>query len=420
MQTIVPCDTMSLRFKQFEKITADDLDILIREEITEQIYLEYKRELPSENQKERIEFLKDITSFANARGGYIIYGIEEENGLPKGYVPIPKSRADQEILRLTQMIEFSIRPRIQGSRMREIILPSGDCIIVVKVSPSYNRPHMVTYQNQSKFYSRNSKGVFQMDVDEIKEMVLSSQDLVNRIRKFREDRIKGIVHGNTPVSTSSWPYVILHVIPLDSFGIGKNIELSKIEKTKKRLSILGLDIHELRYNFDGVLGHHYSEWGNREYIDGYIQVYRNGCIEMLRTLWDWDQKYPQTIPAISIENWILKSLDSLYNLIDVTEIEFPVSIGVTLLGFEAYRITLLPYISGQLLSTAEAVDRKEIVIPEIVIEDSTTSIESIMLPVFNTMWNSAAWPGSYAYDENKTRNENYSWTENGISKRFPI
>ncbi len=205
---------MDLRFKAIDKISADDLDILIRNEATEQVYLEYKRDLPRNEKPEKIEFLKDISSFANTRGGYIIYGMDEENGLPIKLVPIPKSKADQEILRLTQMVEFGIRPRIQGFRIRDIALPSGDCVLVAKIHPGFNRPHMVTYQNHSKFYSRNSKGVFQMDVDEIREMVLSSQDLVDRIREFREERIKGISGGSMPISTSSGPYVVMHVNPL--------------------------------------------------------------------------------------------------------------------------------------------------------------------------------------------------------------
>ncbi|MFW9804417.1 MAG: helix-turn-helix domain-containing protein [Candidatus Thorarchaeota archaeon] len=410
---------MSLRFKPFDKISADDLKILIRDEVTEQIQLEYKRSMPGHEPSERIEYLKDISSFANARGGYIIYGMEEENGLPKKLMPISKSKADQEILKLAQMAESGIRPRIQGLRIRDISHSSGNCVFIAQIPPSFNRPHMVTYRNHSRFYSRNSKGVFQMDVDEIRQMVVSSQDLVNRMRGFRRERIERIAIGEKPTSTSSGPYVVMHIIPFDSFSIGRSIDLSAIEKNKADLSILGLNPHQLRFNFDGILGYHHSELGKGEYIDGYIQVFRSGSIEMLRTLWDWNQEHPHTIPAISIENWILKSMTSICVLIDETEIDWPISIGVTLLYLKDYEITLLPWISGHISPTIEKVDRNEILIPEVVMESSKESIEAKMLPVFNTMWNAAAWPKSYAYNEDGSRDETYSFTRD-FGRRFHV
>ncbi len=191
-----------------------------------------------------------------------------------------------------------------------------------------------------------------------------------------------------------------------------------IEENKKHLSILGKEIQGFRYNLDGVLGYHYSKLG--DYIEGYVQVYRNGCIEMLRTLWDWTQKNPKSIPAIEIENWILKSLESLLSIADVIEINRPFSIGITLLDVEDYDITLLPWVAGHIPPTAETIDRYQILIPEVIIEDSTESIESTMLPAFNSMWNSGAWPKSYTYNEDGTRKEDYSWTKYDLSERFPV
>ncbi|MGA7076590.1 MAG: ATP-binding protein [Halobacteriota archaeon] len=33
-------------------------------------------------EKDRLEFLKDVSSFANTSGGVILYGIEEKGGIP--------------------------------------------------------------------------------------------------------------------------------------------------------------------------------------------------------------------------------------------------------------------------------------------------------------------------------------------------
>jgi hypothetical protein len=247
---------VTLRYKPFNQIVDEDLLFLIRNEVSEKQTLEYKKVLPyPKSDKDKLEFLKDISSFANARGGYLIYGIEAIDGIPKGFAPIPKSEADKNILRLHEMVAAGIRPRIYGINIRDTEISSDECVIIVKIPPSHNKPHMVwTDKKLSKFYSRNSKGVYQMDVDEIKAVTLSARDLVDRVRLFRNKRIESISSLDTPISTTSGPCVVLHIIPFSSFDIGKNIDLEDIVENKEFLKALGNSPDEYRYNFDGYLG----------------------------------------------------------------------------------------------------------------------------------------------------------------------
>jgi len=39
--------------------------------------LDYKRDVPGESDQDKKEFLADISSFANATGGDLIYGVDE-------------------------------------------------------------------------------------------------------------------------------------------------------------------------------------------------------------------------------------------------------------------------------------------------------------------------------------------------------
>jgi len=63
--------------KQVEDITEGELQKLIDEERIEKKVLEYKSELPGKNDSDKKEFLADISSFANAIGGDLIYGVIE-------------------------------------------------------------------------------------------------------------------------------------------------------------------------------------------------------------------------------------------------------------------------------------------------------------------------------------------------------
>ena len=57
------------------EINQTNIETLITDKIEESRTLEYKEELPIGTDNEKKEFLADVSSFANALGGDIIYGI---------------------------------------------------------------------------------------------------------------------------------------------------------------------------------------------------------------------------------------------------------------------------------------------------------------------------------------------------------
>ena len=59
--------------KNFDDITKTDIDFLVANKIGEIKTLEYKGKLPSSQDSDKKEFLADVTSFANASGGDIVY-----------------------------------------------------------------------------------------------------------------------------------------------------------------------------------------------------------------------------------------------------------------------------------------------------------------------------------------------------------
>ena len=68
-----------------KRIIQEELDDLIKMGIEENIHLEYKREL---NSNENIA--KTFSSFANSDGGNIIYGILEEEHKPVNINPLDR------------------------------------------------------------------------------------------------------------------------------------------------------------------------------------------------------------------------------------------------------------------------------------------------------------------------------------------
>ncbi len=80
--------------KPFDAIGKADIDALIENAVGESRTLEYKREMPNQSDKDRKEFLADISSFGNAAGGDILYGVKERvdaNGI-QAYEAVPISK----------------------------------------------------------------------------------------------------------------------------------------------------------------------------------------------------------------------------------------------------------------------------------------------------------------------------------------
>jgi predicted HTH transcriptional regulator len=68
--------------KPLEAIEENDLQALVDNQVAESKTIEYKESLPGNADGDKKEFLADVSSFANASGGDLIYGMREQSGVP--------------------------------------------------------------------------------------------------------------------------------------------------------------------------------------------------------------------------------------------------------------------------------------------------------------------------------------------------
>ena len=84
---------------------------LVDEKVPEDTYLDYKRKDALDNTpKNKKELVKDVSSFANAGGGKIIYGIKEKDKLPDSYDEMENIQYIKEWI---YKIINNIKPRIE-------------------------------------------------------------------------------------------------------------------------------------------------------------------------------------------------------------------------------------------------------------------------------------------------------------------
>src|SRR5271166_4509007 len=157
----------------FDAMDKDKIESLISNEVRESLTFEYKEALPGGGREERKEFLADVSAFANAAGGDIIFGVREKRegnkttALPEKAVGLAGINVDATIRQLESVITDGIEPRISGLRIKPIYGFECGPVIVMRIPKSYLSPHMVKL-GASRFYSRTNAGKQPLDVTQIR------------------------------------------------------------------------------------------------------------------------------------------------------------------------------------------------------------------------------------------------------------
>src|SRR5260370_6883015 len=201
-------------------IKESDLQALIDNQVSEHRTIEYKEVLPGNADGDKKEFLADVSSFANASGGDLIYGIREQSGVPIELTGLELSDVDAEILRLESCILNGITPRLfRIVETHHVALSwKNRYAIIIRIRESWTAPHMVTFKNDSKFFTRDSRGKHQLNVSELRSAFLLSETAAERIRNFRTERLGKIVAGEGAIPLNEHaPKLVLHIVPFEDF-----------------------------------------------------------------------------------------------------------------------------------------------------------------------------------------------------------
>lgn len=391
--------------KNITTISEVDLHSLIENKIAENKQLDYKVDLPGNAEKDKKEFLADVCSFANTNGGIIIYGVEEEEGIAKSIKGLKRENMDQVILRLENILRDCVSPRIPGIQFSPISLVNGQKCLLVKIPMSWVSPHMVTYNMSSKFFGRNSNGKYQFDVDEIRNSFLSSENLSNKLFKFREERISKIIYGETPLIMGDGPKFVIQYVPVSTIQQKTLIDLNSIESEYNKLRPLNSSVSYTRYNIDGFLT--YTQYHTGEIV-AYSQLFRNGIIETVNeTLFTIDES-SHRIPGEKFEIEIIKHSKQTLSFQNQLGFEPPIYVFITLVNVAGLTIGLkwnseykyIPEINKKF-------DRYSLHIPEVEIQSfDNLDLSRTLKPAFDTIWNAAGFPCSQNYDQNGNRVNN--------------
>jgi hypothetical protein len=263
---------------------------------------------------------------------------------------------------------------------------------------------MVILCGSSRFYARTTAGSkYQLDVHQIRNAFVSSESIGDRIRDFRLDRVARIIADDTPSLIKGGPRLAVHVLPIQSFAPGFTVEVNNL-KTAVSMELLpfGGGGGSTVYNFDGLL-HRSVPAEDAKHGGGYVQLFRNGCIESVSADIFGNVTVPG-IPSKDLEPTMIRETGKYLNFV-FTALGIGPSyiVAVSLLGVRGLGMILGPGARGGI-----TIDRDNLLIPDLFIEEIPVAegerrenfrwAARILQPICDTIWNACGFIRSNNYD----------------------
>jgi Putative DNA-binding domain len=369
--------------KPLNELKEEDLANLIRDQVPEGIGIDYKSEIESRC----LEFAKDVSAFANSRGGYLVYGVVEdvEKKLPKELKAVlePGDNIQTIQSQFHSWAQVHIKPRVTINQT-PVRLKDGGYAYVVEVPRSWGAPHEVS--QDSRFYLRNQNGKDPMNVDQLREAFGLTNTLIERARAFRKKRLDAIRDGDIHVKPfAKGPVFVIHFIPFGFSSMGDRLEL---KKSKNWLTPFGSACSS-KYNLGGICLHY---GGNLE--EWYQQINRDGTFEYVRSAWSesTSENGILSIPRILELAEIIKNLN---HYTSAWGISGPYFLCVSLLNCKGS--TLFTDNNG-LRESVGVFEDVDLILPEQLVESLSEDAFTIARPSADSIWNAAGNERCTEYD----------------------
>jgi schlafen family protein len=229
--------------------TKEELEALHTGNVGESLYLEYKASdaIDKNSDAKKIEMARDVSAFANADGGQIVYGMTEKDHKPAGLDQGIDPKAYPEIW-FDQVLQQHITPNLTGHRIRHVPLHDGAVAIVIDIAATKGDPHQTS---DGKYYRRHNFNRLQMEHYEIRDMIRRAVDPALEIEFESPQTLEFDRH-----STMSKPVPITTIVrnksnqpsmyTLISVFIDRRVELGTTDGYERDAEIAGLAAHHLR------------------------------------------------------------------------------------------------------------------------------------------------------------------------------
>lgn len=402
---------MGIESKAIGSLKEEDLKELIGH-FEDKTY-EFKESLPGGTDKDKKEFLADVTSFANSSGGFLIYGMVEEDRCALRLEGLSETEREPEVLRLGSLVGDSVDPRIPGIEFGQVELENGRWALVLRIPRSPILPHRVSFGGSSRFFCRASNGTkYQLDTSEIRRLFDVNGSIFNWIRSFQAERIAALVSEEGPIRVSQRPVLIMHLVPFAAADPTFTVNLKAavngpLDRLLHPIPEGHIGNFRKRPNLDGVLVY-LPRTGDDDSTTTYLQLFRDGSIEAIDA-WcvSGADGNDRTISGVYVEERLIQSAKDYLQYLTTLTVPYPICLSIRVLGVHGYRLgmreTGFPMHMSKTEEFENTFDRDTLVLPDVILEDSSVDVGSAFRPALDALWNASGFEGSPSYDANGIR-----------------
>ncbi|SFW22546.1 AlbA family DNA-binding domain-containing protein [Ruminococcus flavefaciens] len=211
--------------KSFLDCNAEDLKVLIENpDYRENEYIDYKKnfsflEIPKDKKdlltQKKYEFKSDVCAFANAEGGYLVFGISDDNGCASELcgIDIPNDNTDKfELDRRNDLA--GIQPKVPVISFRFIKLDVEKYVVIIYVKHDYFAPYLhIEDEKNYQVFKRTGNKKTTITYTELRNMFNQSLSLDKEIYNYRKERIQYYSEQSEEESDKYSRFLLLHIIP---------------------------------------------------------------------------------------------------------------------------------------------------------------------------------------------------------------
>lgn len=274
---------MLINNKPMSEWTLEELMVLLGDEQwRESATIDYKCEFRASDEG----FKKDVCAFANAQGGYLFFGIGEDDGVPVEIAGIENVGLDKFNLAISNALSASIEPSRPAYESHVIPVGENLCVLIVHVFEGVSKPYRV--RSEGRFWIRGNAGNEFMSYKTIEDLFLRTNMQKDKLQQIVDSRV-GYLQREGALSVLEYrqrPMFAAHFIPIsvvsehekryplrDLFGKAGALFVPEGEAFGKLF-----DCPAAQINMDGLM-----KLGEDRHAPRHIQLFWNGMVEMAAT-----------------------------------------------------------------------------------------------------------------------------------------
>ena len=382
--------------KRFGELSVEDVEQLVNEQRHEDRHLEYKRQLPPKLNDAIRKFVESIAALANTEGGVVIFGVEEEDHVPKQVVGLVDAVEDVENRRLESYAREHIDPGVTNLIPHWHDWRDGRKILILEVPRSLAAPHGI----DGTFYGRQTGAKYPMQTNQLRQVFLERALWEQEAEDFRRARVEGFLSDTLGLlGTTAGPSLLVHILPLGGTREHDVVADTIDYNWDWRLAMA----RDLRYGQGAARRPNLHGWAFTDIrlpqggaVEAALQFFRSGAVESYASMARF-QVGDTLILGGSLERHIVTCIHRALEWLGKCDKAPPFIVYVTLFNVRQYRIAKVYPGDNGMAGFQQTMNY----LPGLLVERVPASREELALvlrPTIDTVWQAAGSNQSPFYE----------------------